>query len=147
MRPSSSPPPDSVSSRRYWRKWLKSPKNYRLLAHNAVADRDVSQARSIRIMVSSPSHRDQERDGRDDSTANRRFDCPAFPPSPQNRADKTPRQEHPFGFCTQRLSRSHAPLRLPPHTPRLASFRSGFGSGVQCMEKISHRIAQFRDAA
>jgi hypothetical protein len=36
---------------------------------------------------------------------------------------------------------SHASLRLSPYTPRLAPFRSGFGSGVQCMGTIAHRIA------
>jgi hypothetical protein len=32
---------------------------------------------------------------------------------------------------------SHASLRLPPITPRLAPFRSGFGSGVQCMGTVT----------
>ena len=54
--------------------------------------------------------------------------------------------KHPSGFCTQRLTLSHASLRLPPVTPRLAPFRSGFGSGVQCMGTVTYRIARTRDA-
>jgi hypothetical protein len=41
---------------------------------------------------------------------------------------------------------SHASLRLPPMTPRLAPFRSGFASGVQCMAAFAHRIAGIRVA-
>ena len=43
-------------------------------------------------------------------------------------------------------ARSHASLRLPPHYPRLAPFRSGLGSGVQCMATITRRIAETREA-
>src|SRR5665213_3300924 len=41
---------------------------------------------------------------------------------------------------------SHASLRLPPITPRLAPFRSGFGSGIQCMGTITYRVGGIRDA-
>jgi len=59
--------------------------------------------------------------------ANRRFDCPAFPPSPQNRADKTPRQEHPCGFALN--ARAEATLHFACRPAPLGSLRFAPASG------------------